>query len=96
MRPQPPGVAIAHMVDPALHAGVQFGEGEPALTVEVDVAFQLPGKANYVTPLELAVGWVDNKAKPGNVASGGARLSFRMERKTQVGQVTGDASPPLL
>ena len=50
---QTPGIAIAHVVDPALDAGVEFSKGDTAGGVEFDVGTKPAREANllYLAPL---------------------------------------------
>jgi hypothetical protein len=37
---QPPAIGVTHMINPALHAGVQFGETDLPGLVQINVVFQ--------------------------------------------------------
>lgn len=63
---QAPGISIAHMVGPALHAGVQFGEGDRAAFIQVNVALQPAREIHGIAPLQPAVCRVDDEAQPGD------------------------------
>ena len=65
---QPPGVGVAHVVDPALHAGVQFGERDLTGPVRVQIALQPAGEVHRVAPLEPAVRRIHHEAQPGDAA----------------------------
>ncbi len=71
---QPPGVGIADVVDPALHAGIQLGGRAPIGLIRVQVTFQPAGELHCVAPLEQAVRRVHHKAQPGDAAP--ARYRF--------------------
>ncbi len=46
---QPPRIGITHMVDPALHAGVQFGKGDLACAIVVDARSEAAAEGDHVT-----------------------------------------------
>ena len=52
---QPPGVGIAHMVDPALHAGVQFGERDAPRAIPIQIGLQPPREIHDIASLQQAV-----------------------------------------
>lgn len=59
---QAPGVGEAHVIDPALHAGIEFSEGDAAGLVVIDRGCQLAAEVDGVAALEKAVGGVDDEA----------------------------------
>ena len=48
--PQPPRIGVAHVVDPALNAGVQIGERDAAGAIEIDVSLQTTSEIDHVSP----------------------------------------------
>lgn len=48
MSAQPPGIGVADVVNPALHAGIQFGKCDLPGGVQVEVMLQEAGKVHGV------------------------------------------------
>jgi len=63
---QSPRICIAYMVHPALYARIQFGEGDRAAFIGVDVVFQAAREVHGVALLEFAMRRVDDEAQPGD------------------------------
>ena len=78
MPTQPPGVGVTDVVDPALHAGIEFGKADLSAFVEVDIMLQAVGEVHGVAALESAVRGVNDEAEPGDtlLAARDLRLTF--------------------
>ncbi len=64
MAAQPPRIRITHVVDPSLHAGIQFSEGNPARPEEGDIVGQVAGKIDRIAPFDAPVRRIDHKTQP--------------------------------
>ena len=64
MSAQPPGVGVAHMVDPALNAGIQFSERNLPGPVSVQIMFQPAGEVDALRRLSRrCVGYTTNPSQ---------------------------------
>ena len=69
MPAQPPGIGITHMVDPALHTGVEFTEADPAFAPGLETLFQAATGFHHLARLHKAMVRVDDEAEPGDAAA---------------------------
>jgi len=58
---QAPAISVTHMVNPALHAGIQFAKADFPGLVEVEVMFQPPGEINGIAAFQTAVSGINHK-----------------------------------
>ncbi len=65
---QPPGIGVAYVVDPALHAGVEFGERDEPRSIGIEMAFEPTRKVHRVAALEQPMRRMDDEAQPGDAA----------------------------
>lgn len=92
---QLPRIAVAQMIDPAIDAGIQFGEADMPRLVVVKALAQAAAEVDDVTPLNVAVVGVDDPAQPRNARPRGCHLRLRlMDRQPQPRQPIDDRSLP--
>lgn len=93
MPPQPPGVGITHMVDPTLHAGIEFGKADAAGAPGLESRAQAPGGMDDFASFHAPVSRVDDQPEPGNTGTDRRNLgAFFMDRESQVRQAPEDGT----
>ncbi len=66
------------MVHPPLYAGIQFGEGDRAIFVGVNVALQTAREVHGIALLQLAMRRVDDETQPGDAVFCRCDLRFAL------------------
>ena len=74
MRPQRPGIRVAHVVDPTLDAGVEYREADVSGLPLIEPFSQAPGGFHRFAALQAPVFREDDEPQPGY--PGGDRLNL--------------------
>ncbi|MBK8185562.1 MAG: SUMF1/EgtB/PvdO family nonheme iron enzyme [Candidatus Competibacteraceae bacterium] len=84
------------MIDPALHAGIEFGEADVAIAVGGPAGAQAPGEIAHVASLDAPVGGIDDEPEPGNADCDRGHLRRAgVHRQPQPGQPLDDGLFPV-
>lgn len=86
MLAQAPAIGVAHMVDSALHTGIEGGKTDRASTVRLPVLLQPALKMLHVASFDLAVVGVDEKAEPGDAMLHRRDLRLGMDGEPERGR----------
>ncbi len=70
MLAQSPGIGVAHVVDPALHAGVKFRKADLPGTVLLPALSQPTAKVVHIAGFDPAVIEIHEKPGPGDAMPG--------------------------
>jgi len=68
MLAQPAGIGVAHVVDPALNAGVEFGQRDQPRPIGIEIAFEPTREVHRVAALEQPMRRMDDETQPGDAA----------------------------
>ena len=94
MSPQPPAIGVAHMIDPALYAGVELGEADFTRAVRPPALPQPAGKVADIAGFDSAVGGVNDETKPGYAMPDGGDLGLRVDGQPECRQTFDDSLLP--
>lgn len=76
---QSPGIGMAHMIDPALHAGIEFGKGDRPGPIGFVLLAEAAGGMAHLARLDPAVVREHHHAQPGYAAGRGHDLCRTFE-----------------
>src|SRR5579872_820027 len=91
---KPPRIAMAHMIDPTLHASIQFGKADVPGLVQIEILLQATREVDGVARFDPPPMRPDDPAQPGNALRHRHDLRPGVNRQAQVCQLVLNGAFP--